>query len=68
MQGIAMINYNSVQRPNRVTAVFERGRLCFEIARDATLAQLAEQLSRLGERHGGMPLSVDVRVAVEKPH
>ena len=63
-----MINYNSAQRPNRVTAVFERGRLCFDIARDATLAQLAEQLSRLGESHGGTPLSVDVQVAIEKSH
>jgi hypothetical protein len=29
------------------------------------LAQLAEQLCVLGENHGGLPLVVDVRVAIE---
>jgi hypothetical protein len=53
------------QRPARVTAVFQDAELSFELARGATLAQLAEQLSRLGEAHGGPPLSIDVRVPIE---
>jgi hypothetical protein len=52
-------------RPHRVTAVFHDTQLSFDIARRATLAQLVEQLSVLGEAHGGLPLSVDVRIAVE---
>ena len=51
--------------PHRVTAVFQDTQLSFNIARRATLAQLAEQLSVLGEAYGGLPLSVDVRIAVE---
>jgi hypothetical protein len=35
------------------------------MSRETTLAQLAEQLCRLGEIHG-LPLSVDVRVPVER--
>ena len=56
------------QRRSRVTAVFNDARLSFEIGRDVTLAQLAERLSILGEVHGGLPLSVDVRVAIERSH
>jgi hypothetical protein len=52
-------------RGNRVTAIFNDARLSFEIERDVTFAQLAEQLCRLGEIHGGPPLLVDVRVAVD---
>jgi hypothetical protein len=63
-----VMNCNPTQRPNRVTAVFQNARLSFEIAGDATLAQLAEQLCMLGERHGGPPLSINVRIAVQKPH
>jgi hypothetical protein len=54
----------TAQKPNRVTAVFQNSRLSFGLARGATLAQLAERLGRLGEAHGGLPLSVDVRVPV----
>jgi hypothetical protein len=53
-------------RPHRVTAVFLDTQLSFDIARKATLAQLVAQLSVIGEAHGGLPLSVDVRIAVEK--
>jgi hypothetical protein len=58
----------SAQKPNRVTAVFQVSRLSFDLARGATLAQLAERLGRLGETHGGLPLSVDVRVPVDRAH
>jgi hypothetical protein len=51
-----------------VTAVFQNARLSFEIARDATLAQLAERLCMLGERHGGPPLSINVRIAIQQLH
>ena len=55
----------TAQKPNRVTAVFQNSRLSFDLARGATLAQLAERLGRLGEAHGGLPLSVELRVPVE---
>jgi hypothetical protein len=50
---------------HRVTAIFHDAALSFDVARDAPLAKLAEQLSILGERHGGPPLAVNVRVAAE---
>jgi hypothetical protein len=56
--------YKTVQKPNRVTAVFENTELSFDMARGATFAQLVERLSILSEAHGGRPLSVDVRVPV----
>ena len=62
------MNYKPNQTTNRVTAIFQYAKLSFDIEREATLAQLAERLSMLGELHGGLPLSVDVRVAVERPH
>jgi hypothetical protein len=60
-----MINSNLVARPHRVTAVFEGSSLHFDIARDATLAELAEQIYMLGKGHGGTPLLVEVQVPVE---
>jgi hypothetical protein len=59
------MNRGSAQRVHRVTAVFHDAALCFDLARDATLAKLAEQLSILGESHGGLPLVVNVRLAAE---
>jgi hypothetical protein len=53
------------QKPNRVTAVFQDSRLSFDLACGVTFAQLAERLGRLGEAHGGLPLSVELRVPVE---
>jgi hypothetical protein len=50
---------------HRVTAIFHDAALSFDLARDATLAKLAEHLSILGERHGGLPLMVNVRLAAE---
>jgi hypothetical protein len=61
-----MFNSNLVDRPHRVTAVFEDSRLHFHLARDATLAELAEQIYRFGKGHGGRPLLVEVEVPVEK--
>ena len=56
------------QKPNRVTAVFQDSRLSFDLARGATLAQLAERLGRLGEAHGGLPLYIELRVPVDGSH
>jgi hypothetical protein len=56
---------NSAQKPNRVTAIFQDSRLSFDLARGATLAQLAERLCSLGEAYGGLPLSVELRVPVD---
>jgi hypothetical protein len=58
----------NAQKLNRVTAIFQDARLSFDLARGATFAQLAERLGTLGEAHGGLPLSVDVRVPVELTH
>jgi hypothetical protein len=58
----------TAQRPNRVTAVFQDSRLSFDLARGATFAQLAERLGRLGETHGGLPLSVELCVPVDRAH
>jgi hypothetical protein len=58
----------SAQKPNRVTAVFQDSRLSFDLARGATFAQLAERLGKLGEAHGGLPLSVELRVPVDGAH
>ena len=55
----------TAQKPNRVTAVFQASRLSFNLARGATFAQLAERLGWLGEAHGGLPLSVELRVPVD---
>jgi len=55
----------SAQKPSRVTAVFQISKLSFDLARGATFAQLADHLGRLGETHGGRPLSVDVRVPID---
>lgn len=67
VQGTEM-NPKRTRQPNRVTAIFQHAALTFDMARETSLAQLAEQLGRLGEIHGGLPLSIDVRVAVEAPH
>ena len=56
------------QQPNRVTAMFQNATLSFDIERGATLEQLVEQLSMLSELHGGLPLSVDVRVPIDRVH
>ncbi|MBV9200906.1 MAG: hypothetical protein JO320_27800 [Alphaproteobacteria bacterium] len=55
-----------VQKANRVTAVFQHSKLSFDLARGTTFAQLAERLGNLERAHGGPPLSVDVRVPVDR--
>jgi hypothetical protein len=49
-------------------AIFQNAELSFEIARRATLAELVEQLCLIGEAHGGLPLSVDIRIALDSGH
>ena len=63
LKGVPM-DREIAQRPHRVTAVFQDIQLSFDVLRGASLAQLVEQLSVLGEAHGGLPMSVDVRIAV----
>jgi hypothetical protein len=46
-----------------VTAVFQNAAVSVEFARKSTLAQLAEQLSALGEIHGTLLPAVQVRAA-----
>lgn len=55
---------NSTQRqsPNLVRAVFKEAALSFNLPREATLEELAEELASLGQRYGGLPLYVDVRL------
>jgi hypothetical protein len=62
------MKFQTAQKPNHVTAVFNNANLSFDLAREATFAQLAERLGMLGEIHGGLPLSVDVRVPVDAAH
>lgn len=50
------------QQSSRVTAIFEDAALAFNLRRDATLEELAEELGALGERYGGPPLYVDVKL------
>jgi hypothetical protein len=51
------------QQPNWITAVFQNAAVSIDFARKTTLAQLAEQLSALGEIHGRLLLPVQVRIA-----
>jgi hypothetical protein len=57
------MNNRTALKAHRVTAVFRDAKLSFDLARDATLAKLAEHLCSLGKAYGGLPLAVDVRVA-----
>jgi hypothetical protein len=50
------------EQPSRVMAIFQGAALAFNLPREATLAQLAEELGELGELYGGLPLYVDVRL------
>ena len=51
------------EETSRVMAIFQDAALAFNLPRDATMAELAEELGALGELYGGLPLYVDVRVA-----
>ena len=52
------------ERLNRVTAVYRDAELSFDMARGATLAQLAERVCMLGEGHDGLPVTVNVRATI----
>lgn len=39
---------------------FENGPVFLPIPRGATLAQVSENLDKIGKRHGGQPLAIDV--------
>jgi hypothetical protein len=52
------------QQPSRVAAVFRDNAISLKIAHQTTLAQLAEQLSRLAEIHGELMCPVQVMVPV----
>jgi hypothetical protein len=56
------VMWEKAQQPSRVTAVFQNAAISIECAHKTTLAQLAEQLSALGEIHGKLILPVHVRV------
>jgi hypothetical protein len=56
------------QQPNSATAVFQNAAVTIECTRKTTLAQLAEQLSALGEIHGKLTLPVYVRAAQSDLH
>jgi hypothetical protein len=49
-------------QPSRVMAVFQEAALSFNLPREATLGELAEELNALGKIYGGMPLYVDIRL------
>jgi hypothetical protein len=57
-----IVMWEKQQQPNWVTAVFQNAAVSIECAHRTTLAQLAEQLSALGEIHGKLILPVRVRV------
>jgi hypothetical protein len=50
------------ERPSRVMAVFQEAALAFNLPRETTLGELAEELGALGKIYGGLPLYVDVRL------
>ena len=50
-------------RPSRVTVAFEHGAISFMMSRDATFEDLADRLDRLGRRHHGAPVAIDIKLA-----
>ena len=48
--------------PNSVRAIFEDGIATFRLSEDATLGELAGDLSQLAARHRGRPITVDVKL------
>ncbi len=50
-------------RQSRVTVAFADGPLSFLLTRDATFEDLANRLERLGGRHRGKPIAIDVKFA-----
>jgi len=59
-----MLNtHNDGSSPSRVTVTFARGALSFVLSEEATLEDLANRLDRLGERHPGKPVAIEVKLA-----
>jgi hypothetical protein len=59
-----MLNtYHDESRPSRVTVAFEDSALSFMLSKDATFEDLADRLDRLGERHHGKPIAIEVKFA-----
>jgi hypothetical protein len=50
---------------NRVVALYADCALSFSLPKTATFEQLAERLAELGDRHGGSPVMVGIRVAAQ---
>lgn len=57
------IHHDDSRRPSRVTVAFEDGALSFMLSKDATFEDLADRLDRLGERHRGKPVIIEVKLA-----
>ena len=51
-----------------VLIAFEDGAVSFRIPRGATLADVSEDLDKIGKEHNGQPLSIDVRFRTPKDH
>lgn len=49
-----------------VLIAFEDGAVSFRIPRGATLADVSENLDKIGKEHKGQPLSIDVRFRTPK--
>jgi hypothetical protein len=49
-----------------VLIAFEDGSVYFRIPRGATLADVSENLDKIGKEHKGQPLSIDVRFRTPK--
>ena len=59
-----MLNiHNDGSSPRRVTVTFADGALSFMLSEDATFEDLADRLDRLGERHPGKPVAIEVKLA-----
>jgi hypothetical protein len=56
------IHHNEGRR-SRVTVAFEDRALSFMLSKDATFEDLADRLDRLGERHRGKPVAINVKLA-----
>ena len=56
------IHHNEGWR-SRVTVAFEDRALSFMLSKDATFEDLADRLDRLGERHHGKPVAINVTLA-----
>jgi hypothetical protein len=60
----AMLNiHHGESRPSRVRVAFEDGALSFMLSKDATFEDLADRLDRLGKRHHGKPVTIEVKLA-----